>query len=422
MTGWIQRISTVPTFRSLQHPNYRLFFFGQILSLIGTWMQSMAMSWMVYQLTYSSVWLGTIGFLNSIPILFFSMLGGSMADRMSKHTLIIITQVLSLIQALLLAALVLLNLVTIEIVAVLAFTLGTINAFDIPARQSFIVELVGKENLANAIALNSATFNAARIIGPAIGGLVVAGVGIGWCFVINAFSFVAVIAGLLMMKIPAYIPKTKQTGIYRSLEESVRYIRSDNSLVALMVLVATITIFGWSYSVLLPIFADEILNIGAVGLGNLLTAVGIGAFISAVTLASFESRYKARIFIYSGIGIFVVFITLFAVSSNVAVSIIALIGVGMGLVMFLATANASIQRKVPDELRGRVMGLYSLIFQGFAPFGAIGVGLLAHAVGARYAVLIGGVVCAVVAFGVRKVTRTSRRTEKRVESSLKATE
>lgn len=403
MSGWFHRLASLPTFRSLQHRNYRLFFFGQVLSLIGTWMQSMALSWLVYQLTYSSVWLGAIGFLNSIPILFFSMFGGTLADRMSKHRLIIVTQVLSLLQALLLSVIVVLNVATIEIVAVLAFTLGTINAFDIPARQSFIVELVGKEFLTNAIALNSATFNAARIIGPALGGFVVAVVGIGWCFFLNALSFFAVIAGLVRMDMQEQAPARKTAGVLRSLADSVRYIRSEQSLVALLTLVAVITIFGWSYSVLLPIFADEILNIGAVGLGNLLTAVGIGAFISAVSLASFESRYRPSTFIYTGIGIFVFSVTVFAVSSNVSLSVIALIGVGLGLVMFLATANASIQRRVPDELRGRVMGLYSLIFQGLSPFGSIGIGVLAHGIGVRWAVITGAMVCGVVTLSVKGI-------------------
>ncbi|MHB1048821.1 MAG: MFS transporter [Bacteroidota bacterium] len=403
MNSGFHRVLSLPTFRSLQHRNYRLFFFGQILSLIGTWMQSMALAWLVYQLTYSAVWLGAIGFLNSIPILFFSMFGGSLADRMSKHRLIIITQVLSLLQALLLSVLVFFNLATIEIVALLAFTLGTINAYDIPARQSFIVDLVGKENLTNAIALNSATFNAARIVGPAVGGLIVAALGVGWCFFLNAVSFFAVIAGLVRMEIPEQVTKRKTAGVFRSLTDSIHYIRSEHSLVALLSLVAVITIFGWSYSVLLPIFADEILNIGAVGLGNLLTAVGIGAFISAVSLASFESKYRPSTFIYGGIGIFVIFVSIFAVSSDVSLSVISLIGVGMGLVMFLATANASIQRRVPDELRGRVMGLYSLIFQGLSPFGSIGIGLLAHGIGVRWAVLTGALVCGIVTLSVKRM-------------------
>lgn len=402
MTFVLERIAKLTTFRSLHHRNYRLFFTGQIFSLTGTWMQSMAQSWFVYQLTYSSVWLGVIGFLNSIPILFFSMFGGSLADRMSKHRLIIITQVLSLIQALFLGTLVLFDIVTVEMVAILAFILGTINAFDIPARQSFIVELVGKQDLTNAIALNSAMFNAARIIGPAIGGIVIAAVGVGWCFLLNAVSFFAVLAGLMKIELKAQVKQSvSSANVLHSLHESIAYIRSDVSLTALLILVAVVTIFGWSYAVLLPVFADSILNIGAVGLGNLLTAVGTGAFISAIILASVESKVNPRSFTYVGIFLFVIAISIFSVSSNILLSLVSLVGVGMGLVLFLATANATIQRRVPDQLRGRVMGLYSLIFQGLSPFGSLGIGALASGVGARAAVLCGAAVCGISGITVR---------------------
>lgn len=409
MSAIVERILSVPTFRSLRHRNYRLFFAGQIFSLVGTWMQSMAQAWLVYQLTYSSVWLGTIGFLTSIPILFFSMFGGSLADRMSKHKLIVITQILSLTQAVILAVLVLFNAITVEIVAVLAFTLGIINAFDIPARQSFIVELVGKQDLTNAIALNSAMFNAARIIGPAIGGIVIGIVGVGWCFFINAVSFLAVLVSLMNMRFQGkFIERKNTSNVFQSLKESIGYVRSDISLVALLTLVAVVTIFGWSYSVLLPIFADVELGIGAVGLGNLMTAVGFGAFISAVSIATFESRIKPRSFIYFGIFLFVISISLFAFSWNVSLSIFSLIGVGMGLVFFLATANASIQRKVPDELRGRVMGLYSLIFQGLSPFGSLGMGFAANIIGVRGAVLFGAAMCGITGITVRLYMRQKR--------------
>ncbi|MEW5800293.1 MAG: MFS transporter, partial [Bacteroidota bacterium] len=402
MTTILTRFLNLPTFKSLQHRNYRLFFSGQLFSLAGTWMQSMAQAWLVYQLTHSSVWLGTIGFLNSIPILFLSMFGGSLADRMSKRKLIIVTQMISLLQALLLAILVLTESITVEVVAVLALALGIVNAFDIPARQSYIVELVGKENLTNAIALNSATFNAARIVGPAIGGIVIAAFGVGWCFAFNAFSFCAVIVNLIKIDTP-YIPDPKYSAvnIFHSLKESALYIRSDTSMLSLMFLLAVITIFGWSYSVLLPIFADSILNIGAVGLGNLMMSVGIGAFISAVTVASFESKIQARTFVNSGIILFVFCISVFALSTNISLSLLSLIGVGMGLVMFLATANAAIQRQAPDALRGRVMGLYSLIFLGLSPFGSLSMGLLANVIGVRGAVLLGGVVCGVAALAVQ---------------------
>lgn len=411
MNKVIERFISIPTFRSLRQTQYRLFFTGQIISLIGTWMQTIAQSWLIYQLTYSSVWLGIVGFLNTIPMLFFAMYGGSIADRFSKHRIVLVTQVLSLIQSVVLAALVFMGLATVEAVCILAFTLGTINAFDVPARQSFVVELVGKENLANAIALNSASFNGARIIGPAIGGVMIGAVGVGWCFFLNAVSFFAVIIVLLRMKMEPKPQTGNNTGtVFGSLKESINYVRADRTLVAVLTLVAVITVFGWSYTVLLPIFADKILKIGAVGLGNLMMSFGIGAFISAMIVASTESKIRPVNFIYGGISLFIIGVSVFAMTENVAVSIYSLIFVGMGLIMFIATANASIQRRAPDRMRGRVMGLYLLIFQGLAPFGHLGMGWLANEVGARWAILSGAAVCAVVAVSMRIYMNSQRST------------
>lgn len=409
MNNTLQRFLLVRTFRSLRHPSYRLFFTGQVLSLVGTWMQSMAQAWLVYQLTYSSVWLGVIGFLNTIPMLLFALYGGSIADRFSKHRIILVTQSLSLVQAVILSTVVFLNIVTVEMVCVLAFTLGTINAFDVPARQSFVVELVGKENLANAIALNSASFNAARIIGPAIGGVVIGAVGVAWCFFFNAVSFFAVIIVLLKLKLETkpVLVKEKQS-IISGLRESIKYVRSDLSMMAVLTLVAVITVFGWSYTVLLPIFADRILNIGAVGLGNLMMSFGIGAFISAIIVASTEGNIRPSSFIYTGIALFVVGVSMFASSTNVAVSIYSLVFVGMGLIMFISTANASIQLGAPDAMRGRVMGLYLLIFQGLAPFGHLGMGWVANVIGARPAVVTGAAICGVSAI-VMRIFMNSKR-------------
>ena len=330
MNKFLERIFSVSTFRSLHQSNYRLFFTGQIFSLVGTWMQTMAQAWLVYQLTYSSVWLGAIGFLNTIPMLLFAMYGGSVADRFSKHKIVLITQSLSLLQAVILSALVFLHVATVEIVCVMAFTLGTINAFDVPARQAFVIELVGKENLANAIALNSASFNAARIIGPAIGGVIIGAVGVAWCFFFNAISFFSVIIVLLKLNIESKaIPVKEKFSVVRSLQESIHYVRADRSLTALLVLVAIITVFGWSYSVLLPIFADNVLQIIAVGLGNLMMSFGIGAFISAIIVASAESKIRPSKFIYTGILLFVSGVSLFALSTNVAVSLYSLVFVGI---------------------------------------------------------------------------------------------
>jgi MFS family permease len=404
-----QRLASVPTFRSLKHANYRLFFFGQVFSLIGTWMQSIAMSWLVYQLTYSSVWLGTIGFLTSIPSLFLSLFAGTLADRMSKRRLVMIMQTAALVQALALGFLVFTNLVTISVVAFFALTLGVINAFDIPSRQSFIIDLVGKQDLANAIGLNSATFNAARIVGPAIGGVVIGVIGVGWCFTLNALSFIAVLAALVKMNVNEPPPSPEaHGGVLAALKESVAYIRSEASLTALMILVAVVTTFGWSYSVLLPIFADQELNIGAIGLGRLYMATGIGAFISAITVASASHRIQPRRFIYMGIAIFSCSIIGFGVSTNAALSMLCLVGVGMGLVACFATANATLQGNAPDALRGRVMGLYSLVFQGMMPIGSLISGIVAKGIGVRWTVSLGGIICgitAMIVFGFRQRQR-----------------
>jgi len=398
----------LPAFRSLHHRNYRLFFFGQLLSLVGTWMQNIGLAWLVYQLTHSSVWLGAIGFLTSIPVLLFSMFGGALADKISKKRLITATQVASMIQAFVLAGIVWTGLSTPELLGVLAFTLGTINAFDIPSRQSFVVEMVGKEDLPNAIALNSAVFNGARMFGPAIGGVVIGVLGVGWCFFLNGLSFIAVIVGLLVMDVKEKIPAGNSSSVVESIEMSLAYIRSEVTLTALMSLVAVLTIFGWSYSVLLPIFADTILNIGAIGLGNLLTANGIGALISALTIASVGHKVAPRKFIYSGLAIFVFSILVFTASSSPLLSMACMVGIGIGLIAFFATANASLQQRSPDHLRGRVMGLYSLVFQGFFPFGSLGMGLLANIIGVRLAIASGACVCGVAGgtvYGLMKKKR-----------------
>lgn len=372
-------------------------------------MQTMAQSWLVYELTYSSVWLGIVGFLNTIPMLLFAFYGGTIADRFPKHRIVTITQSLSLVQAAILSTLVFSGLATVEIVCVLAFTLGTINAFDVPARQSYVIELVGKEYLANAIALNSASFNGARIIGPAIGGMVIAAVGVAWCFFLNALSFVAVLFVLMKMKVQYQpVQNAAKEKILVSLKESIRYVRSDHSLIVLFILVAVVSVFGWSYTVLLPIFADRILQIGAVGLGNLMMSFGIGAFISAMIVASSESKVRPSTFIYSGILMFVLGISVFALSTNVALSLYSLVIVGMGLIMFISTANASIQRRAPDAMRGRVMGFYMFIFQGLAPFGHLGMGWFANEIGARLAVLSGAIVCGMTALTMRIHMNTQR--------------
>ena len=367
MHSIVRWLFTLPVFRSLHHRNYRLFFFGQLVSLMGTWMQNIGQAWLIYQLTHSAVWLGAVGFLTSVPVLLFSMFGGTLADKISKKRLITATQIASMVQAFVLALLIWTDSITPVIVGVLAFTLGTINAFDMPGRQSFVVEMVGKEDLPNAIALNSAVFNSARMFGPAIGGIVIGLLGVGWCFFLNGVSFIAVIIGLLLMNVRERIVTKSASSVFQSIKESVAYIRSEVTLKTIMILVAVVTIFGWSYSVMLPIFADRILNIGAIGLGNLLTANGIGALISALTVASFGHKVHPNKFIYTGLSIFIFSILIFTASSSPLLSMACMVGVGLGLIAFFATANATLQMRTPDHLRGRVMGLYALVFQGFFP-------------------------------------------------------
>ena len=405
----IEYVVALPVFRSLNHRNYRLFFFGQLFSLVGTWMQTLGQAWLVYQLTHSAVWLGAIGFLSSIPVLFFSMFGGTLADTVSKKRIIIMTQVASMVQAFVLALLVWTGWITPVAVGVLSFTLGIINAFDMPGRQSFVVEMVGKEHLPNAIALNSAVFNGARMFGPAIGGLVIGVLGVGWCFFLNGLSFIAVIAGLYSMNVEERPATEARSSVINSIKESVAYVRSEATLTALLTLVAVLTIFGWSYSVLLPIYADRILGIGAIGLGNLLTANGVGALVSALTIASVGHKVPARKFLYSGLALFVFSILVFTASSSPMLSMACMVGVGMGLIAFFATANASFQQRSPDYLRGRMMGLYSLVFQGFMPFGSLAIGVFADMVGVRLAIASGACVCGAAGVTVFTMMNKKRR-------------
>lgn len=404
-------VLSFPAFRSLHHRNYRLFFFGQLLSLIGTWMQNIGQAWLVYQLTHSAVWLGAIGFLTSIPVLLFSMFGGTLADKVSKKPLIMATQAAMMGQAFILATLVWTGLITPVVVGILAFTLGMINAFDMPTRQSFVVEMVGKDDLQNAIALNSAVFNGARMFGPAIGGVIIGILGVGWCFFLNGISFIAVIVGLALMRVEKKARRTTGSSLLNSIKEAVSYLRSEESLSMLMVLISIVTIFGWSYSVLLPIFADKILDIGAIGLGNLLTANGIGAVVSALTVASVGRKIAPRKFIYGGVFMFTVSLLIFAASRSPLLSMACLVGVGLGLISFFATANSMLQMRTPDALRGRVMGLYSLVFQGFFPFGSLAIGLLADLVGVRLAIVGGASVCGIAGGTVYRVRRRRRESQ-----------
>jgi MFS family permease len=375
--------------RALRHRNFQLFFSGQLISLIGTWMQSVAQSWLVYRLTGSALLLGSVGFASQIPVFLFAPLGGIAADRYNRRTIVIGTQVASMLLAFALAGLTLSGKVQVWHVFVLASLLGVVNAFDIPGRQSFLVDMVGKEDLMNAIALNSSMFNGARVIGPAIAGILVARIGEGWCFFANAVSYIAVIIGLLMMRVhsPA---RASQGSPLEHIMEGFRFVGRTAPIRALMMLLGLVSLVGMPYVVLMPIFADKILHGGARGLGILMGATGVGALLGALTLAFREGVTglgRLVAFCCAGFGVSLV---VFAVSHSFWISVILLLPVGYFMMLQMACSNTLIQVMVPDALRGRVMAVYSMMFMGMAPIGALLGGALADRLGPQVTVAIGG--------------------------------
>jgi MFS family permease len=377
--------------RSLRHRNFQLFFSGQLISLIGTWMQTIAQAWLVYRITGSSLLLGVVGFAGQIPIFILSPLGGLAADRWNRHKIVIGTQVASMLLAFVLAALTLLHIVkTWEIIA-LAALLGAVNAFDIPGRQSFLIEMVSREDLMNAIALNSSMFNGARIIGPAIAGILVSRIGEGWCFFANGASYIAVVGGLLMMKLPPYHPVPAGTSPFEHIAEGFRYIQRTAPILALITLIGIVSLVAVPYSVLMPIFADQILHRGAHGLGILMGSAGVGALLGALTLASRRGVKGLGTVVGYAAMAFGISLVLFAFSKIFWLSVILLVPVGYGVMLQMSSSNTLIQAMVPDELRGRAMAMYTMMFMGMAPIGSLLSGLFADWIGAPLTVAIGGV-------------------------------
>jgi MFS family permease len=380
-------------FRAMRHRNFRLFFCGQIVSLIGTWMQNIAQSWLVYRLTKSPLLLGLVGFSGQIPVLLFAPLGGLLADRYSRHRLVIATQTASMLLAFILSALTLLGHIRVWEVMVLASLLGVVNAFDIPARQAFIIEMVIPEDLINAIALNSAMFNGARILGPAIAGVTVAAIGEGWCFFANGVSYIAVIIGLLLMFVtPRQRPATRASGL-ESVLEGFRFVAHTGPIRAILLLLGVVSVTGMPYAVLMPIFADKILHSDARALGLLMGATGVGALAATMVVAARrEVQGLGRWILYASMG-FGSSLIAFSFSRSLVLSIAFLFPAGFSMLIQMASSNTLIQTMVPDALRGRVMSVYSMMFMGMAPFGALLAGAAAHRLGAPHTVALGGTIC-----------------------------
>ncbi len=391
------------TFRALKHKNYRLFFIGQIISLSGTWMQSVAQSWLVYRLTGSVTLLGLIGFAGQIPVFLLAPIGGAVADKYNRRRILIATQSISMMSAFVFATLTLTGNIQVWHLFVVASITGIANAFDIPTRQAFVVDMVGKEDLVNAIALNSSMFNGARIVGPAIAGILVSTVGEGWCFLLNAISYIAVIIGLLMMTLKPKETAASADSAVTKIVEGFRYVGMTTPIRALLLLLGLVSLMGMPYAVLMPIFADQILHGGARGLGMLMGGAGLGALVGALALASRNGIRGLGKWVAFASGAFGVSLILFSLSHTFWLSLILIVPVGFSLMVQMASSNTLIQAMVPDELRGRVMAVYSMMFMGMAPIGALLAGVLAGRIGAPETVALGGAVCIVgaVVFGWR---------------------
>jgi MFS family permease len=391
------------TLRALRHRNFQLFFSGQLISLIGTWMQNIAQAWLVYRLTGSSLLLGSVSFAGQIPVFLVAPFGGTIADRHNRQRVVIGTQTASMILAFILAALTLTGTVQVWHIFVLAASLGVVNAFDIPARQAFLVEMVGREDLMNAIALNSSMFNGARIVGPAIAGVLVASIGEGWCFFANGVSYIAVIIGLLLMHVQAPRKLAVNGSHLEHIIEGFRFVKRTRPIRYILSLLGLVSLVAMPYTVLMPIFADRILHGGARGLGLLMGATGVGALLGALTLAARSGLSGLGRWIAMAAGGFGFFLVLFSFSRYFWLSAGLLIPVGFCMMLQMSSSNTMIQAMVPDRLRGRVMSVYSMMFMGMAPFGALLGGALADRLGAPIAVSMGAVGCigGAALFGLR---------------------
>jgi MFS family permease len=380
--------------RALRSRNYRLFFIGQSISLVGTWMQQVAMSWLVYRLTGSAFLLGVVGFVGQIPTFLFAPVAGVLADRWDKRRLLIATQTLSMIQAAALAFFVLSGTVHVWQLIALSLILGIISTFDIPARQSFIVEMVdNREDLGNAIALNSSMFNAARLIGPSIAGVLVAAVGEGICFILNALSYLAVIVALAAMHLTPGKTKRARRHILHELREGVSYAFGFSPIRSILLLIALVSLMGMPYSILMPVFARDILHGGPHTFGFLMAASGCGALASTVYLASRKNVLGLGRIIVMATSMFGAGIIAFAFSGSLCLSLLFLCFTGFGAMALIASCNTILQTIVEDDKRGRVMSLFTMSFIGMAPFGSLISGSLANTIGARNTLLIGGVSC-----------------------------
>jgi len=379
-------------FAALQNRDFRLFWFGQLVSLSGTWMQSVAQGWLVYSLTKSPFYLGLVAASGTLPILLFTLAGGIVADRFRKRNLLLLTQALSIIPAIALGILTDMRVITVWQVALFAAVLGTVNAFDVPARQSFIVEMVGKAHLTNAIALNSAAFHGARMIGPVVAGIAIASVGLPACFYLNALSFVAVIIALSKIRAQGG-GNEKSISMLQDLLDGLQYIKRQSAIFQVIILIAIYSLLGMPFITLLPVFAAEVFHKGPEGFGIMVGATGAGALLAALSLAWRDDVEDKTKFMSLSALTFSILLFVFSFMNHFSIAIAILVFIGWSLVSFFAVANSYIQLSVPDNLRGRAMSVCTFVFLGTAPIGNSLIGTAANAVGTALTVGMVAVIC-----------------------------
>lgn len=382
------------SFPALKHRNFRLFWFGQMVSLIGTWMQNIGQGWLVLKLTNSAFLLGVVSALQFLPVLLFSLFAGVIIDRFPKRRLLLFTQTSLMISAFILATLTAFRIIAYWEILLLATFTGLINTIDTPTRQAFIIDLVGKSDLMNAIALNSSIFNAARIIGPGIAGLLIGKLGYAICFYLNAASFIAVIVGIIFINVEGIASKASElkNNIFADLKEGLKYIRNTPIITMTVLMIAVLSTFSMNFNILVPVFAKNILHQEATGYGFLMSAMGTGALVGALTLASISGKGVKPIYLFGGglgLGLFQLFL---GIQSNYISTVILLALCGWFMITFSASANTTIQLNTDDEFRGRVMSIYSLVFGGVTPIGAMYAGSLAQKFGSHITFVISGAI------------------------------
>src|ERR1051326_7111912 len=382
------------TFRALRHRNYRLFFWGQLVSLVGTWMQQTAMSWFVYQITNSKFLLGLVAAVGSAPMVLSSVWGGALADLYPKRSILVATQSAQMMCAFLLATGVWLGFPTPWFIMIVAALNGIAMGFDMPARQAFTVEMASREDLLNAISLNSSIVNGARVVGPSVAGLMIGAVGVAMCFFLNGRSHSAVIAGLLLMRLPRFERKIEIASPGEHAWNGVAYSMKHPRVRTILLLFLAVGVFGWSYAVLMPAFARDVLRRGANGYGILMSASGSGALVGALIVATYGHLFTPRKLALGGVWLFSAALLAFALTRNFTLALLFLFVAGFGMLLFVSASNTVLQTIVPDEMRGRVMGVWSLVFGAMIPLGSLEAGAVAHWIGTPITLAFGAIVCA----------------------------